>query len=396
VSLTHDIDFASQVYQYVGAPYVTPTDLPGTTFTRATSGTAMTLAGQTLAFAAGVLRVTDAGALFEAGTTQYIARSKRPGGTGWAINGSPTITPDFAVEADGATWTRIQTTAVADGIYTSGVTAVVGSMCQSWRLKDNGGASKVVTLAVGGGFFGGGGDRSFSFNLTTGERTSVHADLSATGAVQLADGSWLVWCVFTATSAGPSCTAVTYGQSGAVDFLVSRPQFEPGTYPSSSLVSDGATMTRNADVLASVNDTNPSAYTVVAEFTVPLTGPDYGHVWGYDDGTAGTRAFLFFDRAGGKLWLEVKVGGVSQASLDLGAATPGQSYKVAARIAANDFAASKGGAAVVTDASGTVPTTSIFRYGGSVATSENFGGNVRRIRRFSAGKTNSELQALVA
>ena len=158
----------------------------------------------------------------------------------------------------------------------------------------------------------------------------------------------------------------------------------------------GASATATPDVLASTNDNNPTAYTVVAEFTVPTSGPAYAHVWTYDDGVhSGNRSYVYFDRAQNKLFAAVEASSSTQAFLDLGVVTPGQTYKVAFAVAANDFAAIRSGGTVQTDTSGTVPSTSAFRVGRTLFSNE-WGAGIRRIRRFSVRKTNSELQALVA
>lgn len=136
---------------------------------------------------------------------------------------------------------------------------------------------------------------------------------------------------------------------------------------------------------------------MVAEFTVPATGLTTGLVWQWDDGTANNKSLLYCNRSTGRLYCQVYAGGVIQANLDLGAVTAGNSYNVALRVAANDFAASLGGAAVVTDTSGTVPTTSVFRFGADIPGAGGmWSGYIKRIRRYSVGKTNSELQALAA
>lgn len=52
----------------------------------------------------------------------------------------------------------------------------------------------------------------------------------------------------------------------------------------------------------------------------------------------------------------VTAGGVDQADLDLGAVAFDADFRLALRAASNDFAASLNGGAVVTDASGTMPS----------------------------------------
>jgi len=380
--MTHDIDFVRCRYRYARRSYAAVTDLPGTTFTRATEALNADGAGQWYAFASGALRVTSAGCFFGENTTNKCTN----------YNAAPTDLTNVSKSGDAAaTLTVVDDTAA---LRAAGFGALIdaGKMNGKVYKLDNS-AGSTSAFARPGGLTGNTNTHSCSAFV----RGTGSGQVRLSGAGDVDTPFTAAYIRRSAASAPPDGTRdlLVRAAAGAVVYFILN-QLEEKTYATNPVIVAGASATRNTDVLASANDPNPAAYTVVAEFTVPLTGPAYGHVWGYDDGTAGTRAFLFFDRAGGKLWLGVKVGGVDQAALDLGAATPGQSYKVAFAVAANDFAAIMTGKTLQTDASGTVPTTTAFRIGCNYLGTENWGGYIRRVQRYAVRKTNAELQALVA
>ena len=384
VTLTHDVDFVNQVYQYAGSPYVTPTDLPGTTFSRASEALNADAAGQWYAFASGTLRLTSAGCFFGEGTTNKCTN----------YNAKPTDLTGVSRFGDAAsTLTRVDaTTELRAAGY--GPLIDAGKMNGFVYKLDNSAGATSAGANIGGAVG----------NTNTHTVSAVGWTTSGSGAYISFDGAsgaqTFPPTTPTRTSRGgtpasSSTNAYIIAPAGCVVLFILN-QLEEKANMTSPVIVSGASATRNADVLASANDNNPTAYTVVAEFTIPLTGPPFGRVWGYDDGTTSNRVMLLFDRAAGKLTAQVDTGGVTQAGLDLGSVTPGQTYKVAFAVAANDFAAIRTGGTLATDTSGTVPSTNQFGCGCSPASGNQFGGLVRRIQRYAGRKTNSELQALVA
>ena len=319
------------------------------------------------------------------------------GGTGWTTNGSPIVTQNFAAAPDGSvTAVRVQSTTTYSGPWRGSINLTAGSAyTRSIWLKDNGGSVKTVALGVGQAVFGGsGGDRNVTFNVATGALTNIDAAYTATAVKAAANGWWRVSLTFTPTSTA-TATFTIYGTAAGADFLLWNHQPELGV-ATSDITTAGAATTRNADVLASSDGPNPAAYTVVAEFTVPETGQvGFPWVWGWDDGTGSNRVMLVLNSSNMNLRLQIDTGGVTQAYIDLGTLVAGQTYKVAAGMAANDVAASINGAAVAVDTSVTLPPVTTFRYG------HGGGGNmwcglIRRVQRYTGRKTNSELQALAA
>ena len=411
-TLLWDEDYVNGVYRYNRARYPAVTDLPATTFTRATTKTARTSAGAVQSFAPGTLAATDAGASIEAAATNVVLRSDPLGAvagspgtapTGWAIlnfgtvNGvtrsiagagtdpttglpyvdisfvgtftapeSPTITaglgvnPGYAASSSQA-WSASMYWAVVAGVLPAPAAAGINGV----RLRYNNSGSLLSQTGS-----------SDTPNTTFKNRQSV--TVSAPASTTGVGVDWL-W-------------SFGAGQAINVTLRFAAHQLELGSFATSYIPTTTVAVSRNADALATA-DTAISP-TIVAEFNVPLTGVSYANVWQHDDGTDATCAALYFNRLLGKLYLVVAVSGVNQALLDLGAATAGSTYKVAARIATNDFAASKGGAACVTDVSGSLPAVTTFRRGRGVAAGAEWGSGIRKIKRYSVAKTNAELQAL--
>jgi hypothetical protein len=86
-----------------------------------------------------------------------------------------------------------------------------------------------------------------------------------------------------------------------------------------------------------------------------------------------------------------RVGGVNQATISV-STTVTVPHKAAFAYAANDFALSSVGSAVVTDTSGTIPTVNQIRFGNQIS-----GGQAMWLRRFTYypfRASNNQLQAL--
>ena len=94
---------------------------------------------------------------------------------------------------------------------------------------------------------------------------------------------------------------------------------------------------------------------VAVEFMLPaVNGAWSSHLFTYSDGS-NSNSIAGYVSTAGTVVIEVISGGVMQATLNLGAYTPGAIARVAASWAANRFAASFNGGAVQTAASGSVP-----------------------------------------
>lgn len=104
--------------------------------------------------------------------------------------------------------------------------------------------------------------------------------------------------------------------------------------------------------------TNPQVladqcYIVRGRTPTVLSGSPATIVFQVDDGTFNNRRAIYYFN--GRMYVLAVVGGVVQATLDLGAVANDTEFVIAARFANNNFAASMNGGAIVTDTSGANP-----------------------------------------
>lgn len=396
VTLTHDINFVDQTYSYIGAPYLTPNDLPETTFSRSSTALYPGSNNKWSFAAVDALKLSNAGCLIEEATVnKCINYNAAP-----PILLAPTSAAAFnsavstmGVSGDAAAkfgiiddTARLRASGFGDLIdqgklngrvycidNSSGVTAA--------QVLCYGTAITLIPMAVSAYVVGGSG--TVGMHIGTGPNAAFSASNTYQRCVALG----------TPTNVGAAMRVVA-NPGQVVCFILN--QLEEKTYPTSVVIVAGASASRSADNFISVNDNNPTAYTVVAEFKVPETGTQNGRIWGYDDGTINNRALLYIAAGSNVLQLVVTTAGVEVARIAIATVTPGQTYKVATAIATNDFAAVITGGSVQTDTAGSLPACNQFGYGVQPATGSQFGGVISRIRRFATRKSNAELQALVA
>ncbi len=188
---------------------------------------------------------------------------------------------------------------------------------------------------------------------------------------------------------------INVSAAAAIDLTlrIGLPQLELGAFATSVIPTTTAAATRSADV-ASITGTNFSSWYNQTQGTFFADATS--------NATSGARQILTAQIAGGYDRHQVTVYSTVAAMVNAGVvqATIGTNLtslmKGAYAYATNDFAVSVSGAAVVTDTSGTVPTTLTyatfgkFDFGGG----ESINGYIRRITYFNRRLANSELQLL--
>ena len=156
---------------------------------------------------------------------------------------------------------------------------------------------------------------------------------------------------------------------------LSRPQLEAGAFPTSYIPTTTAAATRSADVASLISQAIANNIrTLYLEFSSPASGTR--GVGSLNDNTANERVDVL--TSGTDPRLVVVDGGVEQANVNGGTVTANQRTRVAVRINANNFAISINGGAVVTDASGTLPTVDRLMLGRTQA-GEYLNGTLARV-----------------
>jgi hypothetical protein len=136
---------------------------------------------------------------------------------------------------------------------------------------------------------------------------------------------------------------------------------------------------------------NPVAGTFLVEFIVTTLSAGLNMAISVDDNTGNERFNVRVNNGTGSCL--VSDGNVVQATLLLSTVTASTVQKVAFAYAANDFAASRNGNAVVVDTAGTLPTVTSMAIGCRL-TSDSLNGFMRRITYWPYRRPNAELQAI--
>ena len=195
--------------------------------------------------------------------------------------------------------------------------------------------------------------------------------------------------------------AFTYNSGVAIDITlrIGLPQLEQGAFATSVIPTTTTALTRSADV-ANVNTLAPwynsTAGTVYSEFVINSTAPTSGFptATSFNNGGIGNRInTAYLNDAINALDYFVSDGGVTQVGLSSITYTAGNVAKMAAAYAANDFALSTNGGAVLTDTSGTVPSVTALNLGNQLG--GNFlNGYLRRVTYYPIRLSNAQLQTI--
>lgn len=204
------------------------------------------------------------------------------------------------------------------------------------------------------------------------------------------------WARYFITQAGvtnPNFGIRIVTNGDAVDFFGS--QLESAAFSSSDIPTTTVSVARTADTCIRTLSTEFSATagTVVVAGRASR-GQDASvpqRVWVLHDGTDNNRTHLARPAASDLARIAVSTAAVAQAVLD-GTFTNSALFKSAAAWAANDFAHSFNGAAVLTDAAGTVPTTPTLEFG--LTSIQQMNGHIRTFDYYPTRMINADLVRL--
>ena len=315
----------------------------------------------------------------------------------WAAASGATITANQAVAPDGTT--TADNIAGVNGFYqnSAGMGSSTATSTASIFAKANGSSS--ITLRINE--WGSGTNYvEGTFNLSAGTATASNSGSGsgATASIVNCGNGWFR-CIITgkpSTTAG-TCGFYPYGMTTSV--YCWGAQFEAGaSFATSYIPSTGAgSTTRSADVCQITGSDFTSFYnssegSIVAEFDrlyVPTT--DGSSVYSIRDAGNNNVISVWFPTSTGQDQVEIYSSG-PVALFNLGTpASVGVITKIATGYKANDFAASKNGAAVLTDTSGAVPVSPTFMAIGGVST---LNGHIARLRYFNKRLTDKQLEDL--
>jgi hypothetical protein len=234
------------------------------------------------------------------------------------------------------------------------------------------------------------------FDLQTGTATEDGAGIDSSFVVDLGNDWYLCGVITSDTSTtfgvgiSDSSTPGNFSPSftGANEtVLICHIQYENNDFSTSPIVTSGATVTRNADVLTS-SATWASSNSGFADVTLPsvLTGADV--IMGASDGSR-----FFIETPQAIVYLN-GVGGFAKITTSSAVVVSTRS-KFAFRAASNDFRVvdDEGGSA--TDSSGSVHTGTLT-VGMRSTNTQQFRGRIHKLSTYDVALTNDQLDTLVA
>ena len=224
-----------------------------------------------------------------------------------------------------------------------------------------------------------------------------NGDSAGTTTTQTLTDEW-VRVDFTTTYAANNTVANFYISSNdATSCLVYGAQAELGSYQTSYIPTQAATVTRNADVISKTGISDLIGQTEGTMFLEINSGylESYTQrVFTLSDGTSNN--LLGFQLTGSnQLTYYVISGGALQALITKNspAITLGQNAKIAAAYKANDFVLYVNGVLIGTDTSGSVPTTSSVTFA-NIGGTQPYVGKINAVSLYKTRLTNAELATL--
>jgi hypothetical protein len=246
------------------------------------------------------------------------------------------------------------------------------------------------------------GANTYTFSVYMKSNTSVSQNvglrLDTTGVNRVVTTSWQRFTL-TATVGTPQAQIMLFdsivGNDEIADILIWGAQLEAGSYATSYIPTLSASVTRVADAASKTGISSLIGQTEGAVFFEIDQLANVSKLEGIlylSDGTSTTDYINFYFAFSNILYCDVAVGGVSQASFNLGTITT--LTKIALAYKANDFAVYKNGVQIGTDNSGNVPTTSKLTLGATQVGNAVMKGVFAQALLFKTRLTNAQLAEL--
>ena len=177
-------------------------------------------------------------------------------------------------------------------------------------------------------------------------------------------------------------------------YRIGLPQVVQSSAISSPIITTGGAAARAADTVVITNPQVLADQCYIVKARTPVSSSSTANiVFQVDDGTFNNRRAIYYFN--GRLYATALVGGVAQATLDLGAVANDTDFVIAARFADNNFAASLNGGAIVTDTLGVNPIGLTTARIGAVGSSNSWNSTIRSLETRRTA-TDAELPLLAA
>ncbi len=248
------------------------------TVTRATTATAEPKAGASpslYTWPAGILRITENGALLEAAATNLLLQSEALDSASWTTGGVCTVTANQGVFADGQTsMEKVQCTGVSDsrfqstGVFTSTTGPITGSV---WMAATTGTAIQSMAINCAGGVVStctcARSDGGACTATILGTNLCVAYGTVGTTPVRM---SATETCAVATTTAAINVHDGQEGTTSNIGGLFGGAQIEVAGYASSYVPTTTATVARNADVVTVANPLPVGPFCVTGTWTPAL------------------------------------------------------------------------------------------------------------------------------
>lgn len=402
------------------ANFLSSTTLPsGLAFTRASTAR-YTASGGLLALAASdaprfdydPVTLQARGLLMETAATNLMTYSEALDDASW-VKTAASVTANAVAAPDGSTtadkFTESATT--AEHMINKAVTIASGDTITVSAYIKAAGRTKCYFLVDAGAPYA-----TISFDLAAKTATlnyraqSGTAVVASAGSVQNA-GNGFVRVTATFATAGvtaiyislrliDSGNAFSYAGDGTSGVYAWGMQAEKGAFATSYIATASATATRAADLCSGLTSGlswwNASEGTILIDSDIAAVSPGGARLWTADDGTA-SNVMAAMLQTGGTYDTLVTAGSVSQAAITSPARGAVTQANVISAYKVNAFAHRidvLNGGIVQTDTSGTIPTVTRFRLGGSEGNLLQPNGVIRRIQYWNKALTGQQIRSL--
>lgn len=379
-------------------------NVPGYSFSRASTGFYTEASGVLTSFASGALRRGSRGALIEGARTNLLLRSQEFDNASWTKTRA-SITADAIAAPDGTTTADklVEDNTSSSSHFVQQAVSVTNASVYTFSVYVKAAERSIVAIQMATAGFG--ADINAWFDLSTGLVGTTAGSPTAATIEALANGWYRISITKTATASALTAFriflatadgAASYSGDNASGLYIWGAQLEAAAGASSYIPTAGSTATRAADAAVVAGLSAPAAYSLFVEYEQKFSISGNSFLVTFDDNSANNRVALLTATGPDRVLFYVDAGGVNQSAINAGNMTLNARNRQAGRAATNDAAMSVNGAAVAADTGFTMPTTPSRLWLGAAAVGNPWFGYIRRAAIFPRALSNAELQALTA